>query len=79
MNVVHVLADGTVKADISGHVIKPDMAKDFYKILENINKRGKPHEKTTKENQKDQIEDSLFWDQGVDLVSENRTHVMFNG
>nr|DAF01834.1 MAG TPA: hypothetical protein [Caudoviricetes sp.] len=50
MNVVHVLADGTVKADISGHVIKPDMAKDFYKILENINKRGKPHEKTTKEN-----------------------------
>lgn len=50
MKVVHVLADGTVKADISGHIIKPDTAKDFYKVLEKINKRGKSHEKTIKEN-----------------------------
>lgn len=50
MKIIHILADGTVKADLTGHVVKPDTAKDFYKILEKINRGDKSNEKPTKEN-----------------------------
>lgn len=46
----HVLKDGTILDDISGHVVKKDEAKQFYLILGKINE-GKCYEsKFGKEN-----------------------------
>ena len=39
MRITHVLADGSVKADITGHVVKVQEAKDFYEKLGTINRR----------------------------------------
>ncbi len=48
MKITHILADGTKKADITGHVVKAEEATDFYKILETINNRL-TNEKSIKE------------------------------
>lgn len=39
MRITHVLADGSVKTDITGHVVKVQEAKDFYEKLDSINRR----------------------------------------
>ena len=39
MLITHVLADGSVKADITGHVVKVQEAKNFYEKLNSINRR----------------------------------------
>jgi hypothetical protein len=48
--ITHVLKDGTIKKDITGHVVKMKDCKALYQLLDNIN-RGihnevKKHEKT---------------------------------
>lgn len=45
MNIIHVLADGTKKTDITGHVVKKTEAQPFYDILNKINRRQN-HERT---------------------------------
>ena len=37
--VIHILADGTRTTDITGHVVKLDDARQFYEILNNVNRR----------------------------------------
>lgn len=39
--VYHVMKDGSVKTDISGHVIKMSDAPTFYQIIHNIKKKSK--------------------------------------
>lgn len=41
MNIIHVLADGTVKDDITGYKVKPDTSREFYEILTKINSQRK--------------------------------------
>lgn len=42
MAVIHVLKDGTVKKDISGHVVKMQDAPAIYSLIDTINaNRGK--------------------------------------
>ena len=37
MTVIHILKDGTIKNDISGHVVQLDDLEPLYRILEAIN------------------------------------------
>ena len=37
MRIVNILADGSVLEDLTGVLIKPDSAKDFYELLARIN------------------------------------------
>lgn len=39
MIITHILADGTRKTDITGHVVKLEEAKPTYDILTRINRR----------------------------------------
>ena len=50
MTIKHILKDGTVLDDISGHVVKMEDAKQFYLILGRINEMG--NEKMNGENLK---------------------------
>lgn len=44
--VIHVLKDGTVLDDITGHVVKMEDAKVVYEILDKINReRGEKHDR----------------------------------
>lgn len=36
--VTHVLKDGTIKKDITGHVVKMTDCKTLYQLLDNINR-----------------------------------------
>ena len=36
MKVIHVLADGSVKDDLTGYRVKPDTAGEFYNVLSRI-------------------------------------------
>lgn len=36
MRIIHVLADGSVKDDLTGYKIKPDTAREFYEVLAKI-------------------------------------------
>lgn len=38
--VIHIMKDGTVKTDITGHVVKMDDAKAVYNVLDRINRRS---------------------------------------
>lgn len=40
MRIIHVLADGSVKYDLTGYKIKPDTAREFYNVLARINRGG---------------------------------------
>lgn len=46
MGVIHILADGTKIADITGHVVKADEAVAAYQLMRSINQRAedKNHE-----------------------------------
>lgn len=48
MRIIHILADGTVKDDITGHQVNPDMSGEFYHVLSRIC-RSCENEKTIKE------------------------------
>ena len=41
MRVIHIMADGTVRESIKGHVVKVGEAKEFYRVLNNINKKNR--------------------------------------
>lgn len=41
MKITHVLKDGTVIADLTGHVVRKAEAEDLYKILYRVKKRRK--------------------------------------
>lgn len=47
MKIIHVLADGSVKDDLTGYRVNPDTASEFYNVLSKIC-RGKTNEKTNK-------------------------------
>lgn len=39
MAVTHVLRDGTVLKEITGHIVKMEEAKAIYNLIESLNKR----------------------------------------
>ena len=47
MKIIHVLADGSVKEDLTGHRLNPDTAGEFYNVLSKIC-RSRSSEKGTK-------------------------------
>jgi hypothetical protein len=40
MNVVHILKDGSLKKDISGHVVRVEYAGPLYQFIDTINRKG---------------------------------------
>lgn len=45
--IVHVLKDGTVLEDITGHVVRVEDAEPVYKLMDAINREAN-HEKTNR-------------------------------
>ena len=45
MNIIHVLADGTQKTDITGHVVKKKDAEALYEIFTRIKRRSQNEKK----------------------------------
>lgn len=43
MNVVHILKDGQVVNDISGHIVKMSDAQELYILIDLINEKGANH------------------------------------
>ena len=43
MNVVHILKDGQVVNDISGHIVKMSDAQELYILIDLINEKGVNH------------------------------------
>ena len=40
MRVVHILKDGSVVNDITGHVVRVEDAKPLYQLIDSINQKG---------------------------------------
>ena len=40
MGVVHILKDGSVKNDITGHVVRMEDASTLYQLFNSINRKG---------------------------------------
>lgn len=38
--VVHILKDGTIVEDITGHVVRMEDAAPLYELIDNINRQG---------------------------------------
>lgn len=51
MSITHILADGTVKTDITGHIVKQEEAPEFYELIRRV---------TTNEKQKSSIGSNLI-------------------
>ena len=47
MKVIHVLADGSVKDDLTGYRVNPDTAEEFYETLKRIARRQTNESKET--------------------------------
>lgn len=41
MKIIHILADGTVKDDITGYKVPPNTSREFYNLLTKINSQRK--------------------------------------
>ena len=44
MKIINILADGSIKEDLTGYLVNPETAGDFYKVLKRISevkKNGK--------------------------------------
>ena len=41
MSVIHILKDGSVVKDITGHVVRMEDARPLYDLIDNINRNGK--------------------------------------
>ena len=41
MSVYHILKDGSVKTDITGHVVRMEDAEPLYRLLESFNGKAK--------------------------------------
>jgi hypothetical protein len=50
MKVIHVLADGSVKDDLTGYEVKPEIAGDFYNVLSKIYRSGTNEKNNEKKN-----------------------------
>lgn len=50
MKAIHVLADGSVKNDITGYRVSPDTSKEFYHVLSRIYGRGINEKKSEEKN-----------------------------
>lgn len=42
MRVIHVLKDGTVVPDITGHIVRIQDATPLYRLIQNLNKKQVP-------------------------------------
>ena len=40
MSVVHILKNGSILNDITGHIVKIEDAKSVYQLLDGINRKG---------------------------------------
>ena len=40
MRVVHILKDGTILTDITGHVVRAEDAGPLYQLIDRINQKG---------------------------------------
>lgn len=40
MKIIHVLADGSIKDDITGYMLNPEMSREFYELLKRINHKS---------------------------------------
>lgn len=47
MGVVHILKDGTIVKDITGHVVRVEDASALYEYMRSVNKKGY-HKKSNK-------------------------------
>ena len=45
MGVVHILKDGSIVKDITGHVVRIEYAGHLYDLIDSINRRGSKREK----------------------------------
>lgn len=50
MKIIHVLADGSVKDDLTGYRVNPDTAGEFYNVLSKIFMNGTNEKKNEKKN-----------------------------
>ena len=50
MKVIHVLADGSVKDDLTGYRVNPDMSEEFYNVLNRICGSGANEKTNEKKN-----------------------------
>lgn len=41
MKIIHVLADGSIKNDITGYILNPEMSREFYELLKRINQKSR--------------------------------------
>lgn len=49
MSVVHILKDGSIVKDITGHVVRVEDAGPLYQLIDDINRRGSKREKVHSE------------------------------
>lgn len=49
MGVVHILKDGSIVKDITGHVVRMEDAGPLYQLIDDINRRGSKREKVHSE------------------------------
>lgn len=49
MGVIHILKDGSIVKDITGHVVRMEDAGPLYQLIDDINRRGSKREKVHSE------------------------------
>lgn len=49
MGVVHILKNGSIVKDITGHVVRVEDAGPLYQLIDDINRRGSKREKVHSE------------------------------
>ena len=47
MAVIHILKDGSIVEDITGHVVKMEDAESLYQLIDSINRKGLKKESNT--------------------------------
>lgn len=47
MAIIHILKDGSIVEDITGHVVKMEDAESLYQLIDSINRKGLKKEKNT--------------------------------
>ena len=48
MGVVHILRDGSVVKDITGHVVRMEDARPLYNLIDRINRQGSKRKRNEK-------------------------------
>lgn len=47
MGVIHILKDGSIVKDITGHVVRVEDAGPLYQLIDSINRKGSKKENST--------------------------------